>query len=310
MFLRTLNRRQAAFSLIGIPLLGSAAGCATEGSVDLAAKLATLETTAGGKLGAAILNTRTGRQISHRGNERFGMCSTFKLALAAIILREADQDRLALDTFIPIGPGDMVSYAPAVNANLDKGGMSVGALAEAAQVLSDNVATNKLLSFIGGPSGFTSQFRALGDTVTRLDRLEPELNRVPVGDPRDTTSPSAMALSVGKMLTTDWLTSSSRAVLIGWMEKTATGTKRLRAGLPTDWRSGDKTGTGLAPDGPDRYNDIALVLPKSGPGAGTPYIITAYYESPVKSDAMRDVDQAVLAAVGRLAAEWIAAGVI
>lgn len=306
----SLTRRSIGTGLLGAPFLLGLSGCATEARIDLGQKLGALETEAGGKLGAAILNTRTGRQISHRGDERFGMCSSFKLALAAIILREVDQGRLALDQFVPIGPTDMVYYAPAVTKNLDKGGMTVSALAEAAQVLSDNVATNKLLGLIGGPAGFTEKLREIGDNVTRLDRLEPDMMLVPAGDPRDTTSPSAMAMSVGKMLTTDWLSPQSRALLIGWMEKTATGTKRIRAGLPSAWRSGDKTGTGLAPDSPDRYNDIAITWPSSGPGAGTPYIITAYYESPVKSEDMRDVDQAVLASVGRLAAEWIEAGLV
>jgi beta-lactamase class A len=309
---KVVTRRSAGIGLLGVPLmLGvGGSGCATAAKVDLGQKLATLETEAGGKLGATILNTKTGAQIGHRGDERFGMCSSFKLALAAIILREVDQGLLALDTFVPIGPTDMVNYAPAVTKNLDKGGMTVSALAEAAQVLSDNVATNKLLGLIGGPAGFTAKLRELGDNVTRLDRLEPDMMLVPAGDPRDTTSPNAMAMSVGKILTTDWLKPASRALLIEWMEKTATGAKRIRAGLPSDWRSGDKTGTGLAPDSPDRYNDIAITWPKTGPRAGTAYVITAYYESPVKSEDMRDVDQAVLASVGRLAAEWIVAGLV
>jgi beta-lactamase class A len=309
---KAITRRRADIGLLGVPLvLGvGGSGCATDAKVDLGQQLAALETEAGGKLGATILNTRTGAQINHRGDERFGMCSSFKLALAAIILREVDQGRLALDTFVPIGPTDMVYYAPAVTKNLDKGGMTVSALAEAAQVLSDNVAANKLLGLIGGPAGFTKQMRSLGDRFTRLDRLEPELNNVTPGDPRDTTTPDAMAMSLAKMLTTNWLSASSRALLLQWMEKTATGTKRIRAELPPAWRSGNKTGTGLTPNGPDRYNDVAITWPTIGPNAGTPYVITAFYESPVNSEEVRDLDQAVLASVGQLAAVWIKAGLV
>ena len=39
---------------------------------------------------------------------------------------------------------------------------------------------------------------------------------------------------------------AAREQLIEWMVKTATGDKRIRAGLPKDWRAGDKTGTGMA----------------------------------------------------------------
>lgn len=288
----------AASSLALVP-----SGCASFAQARGGEALAALETRFGGRLGATILNTRSGESISHRADERFGMCSSFKLALAGVILRQADEGKLSLETFVPIGQADMVYFAPVVMKNLSAGGMTIGAMAEAAQVFSDNVATNKLLDLLGGPAGFTAQLRAIDDTVTRLDRKEPEMMQVPIGDPRDTTSPFAMAQTCSRILTTNYLSEASRATLIGWMEKTTTGSKRIRAGLPTEWRSGDKTGTGLAPGTPDRYNDIAITWPSVGPNAGVPFIITAFYESPVKSEDMRDIDQSVLAEVGRLAAK-------
>lgn len=305
------SRRTLSLGLLAatLPLAGGLQGCASAGDGVGAGALEAIEARFGGKLGATILNTRSGRSVSHRGGERFGMCSSFKLALAGIILRQADEGKLSLDTFVPIAQSDMVYFAPVVTKNLARGGMTVGAMAEAAQVFSDNVATNKLLDLIGGPAGFTGQLRALGDTVTRLDRKEPEMMQVSVGDPRDTTSPDAMARTCARLLTTAYLSDASRRTLIGWMEATTTGSKRIRAGLPQAWRSGDKTGTGLAPNGPDRYNDIAITWPAAGPNASVPYIITAFYESPVKSEDMRDIDQLVLAEVGRLAAERAVAGV-
>ena len=134
---------------------------------------------------------------------------------------------------------------------------------------------------------------------------------VDVGDPRDTTTPFAMAHTVATMTTTKWLSDASRAKLIGWMEATKTGSKRIRAGLPADWRSGDKTGTGMAPKhGPDRYNDIAIAWPTEGLNKGAPIIVTGYYESPVKSETMREEDQAVLADLGKVAADLLSAGMI
>jgi beta-lactamase class A len=307
----SISRRQVGLGLsaIGLTLV---AGCWTlEGNRYAESALAELERRAGGKLGATILNTRTGQSISHRGDERFGMCSSFKLALAALILRKADGGELDLDTFVPITQADMVYFAPVVAENLSKGGMTIGALAEAAQVFSDNVATNKLLAMLGGPAGFTEALRSIGDDQTRLDRLEPEMMLVDVGDPRDTTTPLAMAHTVAKMTTTKWLSDSARAKLIGWMEATKTGSKRIRAGLPADWRSGDKTGTGMAPKhGPDRYNDIAIAWPTGGLNKGAPIIITGYYESPAKSETMRDEDQAVLADLGKIATDLLNQGQI
>jgi beta-lactamase class A len=267
--------------------------------------LAALERAAGGKLGASIYVPSTGAIVSHRGGERFGMASSFKLALAAVVLREADQGRLSLSTQLPISESDMVPNSPVVRDNLPKGSMSIEALAQAAQTTSDNAATNILLRQIGGPQVFTAKLHELGDNTTRLDRYEPEMMLVVPGDPRDTTTPDAMAKTIGKILTTDWLRPSSNALLIDWMVATRTGIKRIRAGLPADWKAGDKTGTGMgeALPIPDRYNDIAITWP---PGRA-PMIISAYYESPVRSQTMREEDMAVLAKVGEIASRWVLA---
>jgi beta-lactamase class A len=267
------------------------------------AALAELERQAGGKLGVGFLIPATGASLSHNGGERFGMASSFKLALAAVILREADQGRLSLGTQLPISQADMVANSPVVRENLPKGIMSIEALAKAAQTTSDNAATNILLRHLGGPAAFTAKLRELGDDTTILARLEPDMMMVVRGDPRDTTTPEAMAKTIGKMLATDWLSPASNALLIDWMVETRTGLKRLRAGLPGVWKAGDKTGTTAADDvsQPDRYNDIAIVWPPSK----LPMIITAYYESPVKSPNMRDEDQAVLAQVGAIASRWV-----
>ena len=263
--------------------------------------LAQLEKKTGGRLGVALLDTGTGALTGHRLHERFGMCSTFKLPLAAAILRKVDEGSLRLDQWVPYTQADMVPHAPVTQQHLAQGGMTVQALAEAAQTTSDNVAANLLLHLLGGPAGFTSMLRAAGDTVTRLDRIEPAMNEVPRGELRDTTTPQAMAQTVSRQLTGGWLSSNATTLLTGWMVATQTGTKRLRAGLPPTWRAGDKTGTGMAPGMPDKYNDIAITWP---PGR-TPLIVTAYFETRITHGGrIRDADQAVLAQVGRIAAQW------
>jgi beta-lactamase class A len=40
------------------------------------------------------------------------------------------------------------------------------------------------------------------------------------------------------------LSAAGRQRLEGWLVKNTTGDKRLRAGLPSTWQIGDKTGTG------------------------------------------------------------------
>jgi beta-lactamase class A len=262
--------------------------------------LGQLERSIGGRLGVALLDTGSGQITGHRLSERFAMCSTFKLPLAGAILREVDQGRLRRDQWVGYGPADMVAHAPITAQHLERGGMEVAALAEATQTTSDNPAANLLLKLLGGPAGFTAILRAAGDTTTRLDRFEPQLNVVTGQDLRDTTTPSAMARTTAHMLTGDWLSAHSREALIGWMVATATGKLRIRAGLPTEWRAGDKTGTATAPNMRDKYNDVAIVWP---PGKA-PLVITAFLETRYSRKEMRDEDQAVLAEVGRIATLW------
>jgi beta-lactamase class A len=294
-----LSRR--AFAQLGFGSLAVGACNTLRAPSPFSNELAALETKAGGRLGVAMFEPATGRMVSNRGEARFGMASTFKLALAAVILRQADQGNLSLDTMLPITEADLVSNSPVARENFAKGQMSIGHMAKAAQMTSDNAATNILLRHLGGPDAFTAQLRALGDATTRLDRYEPVMNGVGPSEVRDTTSPEAMARTIGKMLTSDWLKPERRAQLIVWMVDTRTGLKRIRAGLPEGWRAGDKTGSVAgATNAPDRYNDIAIIWPTDRP----PIIVTAYYESPVKSENLRDEDQAVLAQVGSIAARW------
>jgi beta-lactamase class A len=300
-----LSRRQ----ILALSALLPLAACATAGddaSASANAALVTLEARAGGRLGVFVLDTANGASIGLRPDERFGMCSTFKLPLAGLVLRGAEKGEFSLETEIPILESDRVNHHPSTEHMIGKGSMRISDLAEAAQKTSDNVAANLLLRTLGGPDGFTARLRALGDAVTRIDRYEPMMNFVPPGEVRDTTTPRAMAQTMRSFLVKDGLRPESRALLIQWMIDTKTGMKRLRAGFPPSWRAGDKTGTGIADNGlmVNKTNDIAIFWPDT---ARPPVIVTAYYDSPAHFDEIRDEDQAVLAEVGRIAAGWVAA---
>ena len=160
----------------------------------------------------------------------------------------------------------------------------------AAMTLGDNTAGTLMLASFGGPAGLTAFARTPGNTVTRLDRIETELNEDTPGDPRDTTSPLAMLGTMQRLVAGDVLSAASRERLIGWLVANKTGDKRLRAGMPASWRIGDKTGTG----GNGSANDIAVAWP---PGR-VPVFVTTYYTRSTISDAARS---AVIAEVGRIA---------
>jgi beta-lactamase class A len=84
------------------------------------------------------------------------------------------------------------------------------------------------------------------------------------------------------------------------MQNTDTGPNRLRAGLPAEWRSGNKTGTGRAEGTTNKCNDVAITFPPDTP----PMIIAAYFDSGEYTTQIERRHEEVLAEVGRIAAQW------
>ena len=261
----SLSRRSAILSFLAATAALTTSVRAGQPIVD---ELAQLEKRGGGRLGVGILDTATGELLSHRGDELFPMCSTFKLLAAAFVLRRVDLGEESLDSLVRYGTSDLVANSPFTEKYAGGNGVSVAQLCQAAVTLSDNAASNLLLARLGGPEGLTAFLRQIGDRVTRLDRIEPEMSSATPGDPRDTTSPKAMALTMQQLLFGEVLSSASKAQLARWLIDNETGGTRLRAGLPADWRIGDKTGTSRN----GVTNDIAFIQKP----AGSPLIVTVY----------------------------------
>jgi len=242
----------------------------------------------GGRLG--VFATNGTASLGHRADQRFPMCSTFKALLAGQILARVDAGEERLDRMVAYGPADMVPHAPVTGAHLQAGALSVETLCQAIVEVSDNPAANLLLKTVGGPSGFTAWLRAIGDQTTRLDRWETELNEARPGDARDTTTPRAMAESLGRLFDGQVLGPASLGRLQAWLQGSATGLERLRKDLPAGWRAGDKTGTG------DRgsANDVAVFWPPAGPRLYVACYITG-------TEVPMDVRNAAHAEVGRIA---------
>lgn len=106
---------------------------------DATARLRSLEV-GQARLGVCLLDTATGEFAGNRVNEHFAMCSTFKLPLVAACLREADQERIDIAEVLSYSRSDLLPWAPVTGKHLDKGGLSIAVLAQAAQELSDGVA--------------------------------------------------------------------------------------------------------------------------------------------------------------------------
>ena len=259
------------------------------------AKLNRIEADSGGRLGVCILDTATGHRVVHRADERFPMCSTFKLLAAAMVLQRVDGGQERLDRPIAIERAAILPHSPVTEPNVGAT-MTMGALCEATLTQSDNAAANLMLASFGGPAALTAYLRSLDDKRTRLDRNEPSLNQAIAGDPRDTTTPAAMLKSMQALLFGNALQPASRAQLTDWLVANKTGDQKIRAGLPTGWRVGDKTGGGAF----GTNNDVAIVWPPGRP----PLLVAAYL---TQTAASLEARNATLAAVGALLPELIGA---
>ena len=227
------------------------------GAIHTVDRIAAVETRLGGRIGVAALDTGSGLHIDYRPNERFPMCSTFKVLAAAAVLKRVDGGKEHLDRMVAYGKEDILEYAPVTKEHLKEGRMTLGDLCAAAIEQSDNTAGNLLLQAIGGPSGLTSFLRTIGDETTRLDRMEPDLNTAIPGDERDTITPAAMLADMVRLLTKDVLSAASRRQLERWLIGSKTGAQMIRAGVPVTWRVGDKTGRGAN----GATNDVAVLRP-------------------------------------------------
>lgn len=198
----------------------------------------------GARLGMQALDTESGQTWSYHADQRFPMCSTFKVIASAAFLAKVDRGEDSLSRKVFIDESDLVSYSPMTETRIGDAGMSMAEICEAALTLSDNTAGNTILESIGGPSGVTQFARDIGDKMFRLDRWETELNEAAVGDSRDTTSPAAMTATLQKILFGNVLSQTSKNQLQSWLMDNKTGDAKLRAGLPSAWTVGDKTGGG------------------------------------------------------------------
>ncbi|MGF1645355.1 MAG: class A beta-lactamase [Kineosporiaceae bacterium] len=243
--------------------------------LDLVA-LDALEVEFDARLGVVAVDTGSRRRVEHRADERFAYASTIKALLAGAVL--AATTDAELDAVITFSESDLVPYSPVTEGRVATG-MTRRELADAAVRFSDNTAANLLLQDVGGPAGLQAALQAVGDDVTRPSRDEPALNEAVPGDIRDTSTPRAMAATLQAFAVGDALEAGDRAVLNDWLRGNTTGDALIRAGTPSGWVVGDRTGTG----GYGARNNIAVISP---PGRAP--IVLAIFSDKGRADAEHD----------------------
>jgi beta-lactamase class A len=284
--------RRAALQAGVVALTAVAAGCATRiASADTGTDFAEVERRLNGLLGVYALDTGSGASVGYRADERFLLCSTGKTLTVAAVLQRSEADPALLDRVITYSQADVLDYAPVTSLHVDDG-MTVAALCDAAITVSDNTAANLLVGLLSGPPALTAFARSLGDNVTRVDRIEPDLNVTSPGDLRDTSTPAQMATNLRTLVFGDALGPGPRDRFTDLLKANTTGDKSVRAGVPHDWVVGDKTGTGAQGES----NDIAVVWPPNR----APLVI-AVYTSPADPRIAKGQSYAVIAQAARVA---------
>ncbi|MEV6773562.1 class A beta-lactamase [Nocardia sp. NPDC051030] len=257
-------------------------------------RLRPLEQEHDARLGVFAIDTGTGKTLGYRQDERFGIGSTFKGIACAALLRDHPLSTGYFAQTIHFTQADIIPNSPISETRIDTG-MTVTELCDAAITRSDNTAGNQLLKLLGGPEALTAFTRSIGDQVTRLDRWEPLLNTNIPGDDRDTTTPAALAADYRAFVLGDVLATPERQQITTWLLANKTGDARIRAALPTDWKTADKTGTGDYATA----NDVAITWPT---GAAAPLVIAI---QSTKLDQNAPADNPLVAAAAKVTVETI-----
>jgi beta-lactamase class A len=213
--------------------------------------VATLANGAQGRIGVAAMDLSTGRSVSMLGDQPFPMASTSKIAIVATYLDLVDQGKFKLDDRFPLMIPQRSARFSSTAAPVKPGAMlTAQGLIELAITRSDNPATDALLAAVGGPAAVNRWIQRAGLSGMRLDRDiatlvrdDGEFNPATTVDLRDSATPLAMVQLLSGLYQGRWLSRSSRAVLIGAMERCVTGKRRLPAMLPENTRVAHKTGT-------------------------------------------------------------------
>ncbi|WP_170334875.1 class A beta-lactamase [Ruegeria arenilitoris] len=245
------------------------------------------------RIGVVLRDASSDWEISMRSEERFPMSSTFKSLLCGAVLARVDAGQEDLSRRVTYSADDLVTYSPVTENHLQNG-LTVGELCEATVALSDNTAGNLLLDTVGGPEGLTAFLRYIGDQTTRLDRWETALNEAAPGDPRDTSTPSAVLTTLEALLLGDVLEPSSAAQLRQWMIDDQVADALIRTHLPEGWVIGDKTGAG----GNGSRAIIAFIEPEEGAHYfAAIYLTESDADFALRNQVVSEIGQAMIAEI-------------
>jgi beta-lactamase class A len=260
------------------------------------ARLANLANSSMGRIGVAAVDLSSGHGVSVMGDQPFPLASTGKIAIVATFLEGVDQGRFRLsDRFPMMVPVASRRLSGAVAPVRPGQMLSAEELIELTITRSDNHATDALLAAVGGPQVVTRWLRKAGVNGIRVDRDiatlvrdDGEVDPARTIDPRDSTTPQAMAVLLAGLYQGQWLSASSRDVLLGAMSRCRTGPRRLKSLLPDDAVIGHKTGT-LS----NTSSDVGLIRSAEGHTIAVAIYVTGQRGKPGREQRIATIARAI-----------------
>ncbi|MTI42441.1 beta-lactamase class A [Roseibium hamelinense] len=312
--------------LLGVAMLIS--GPALADSLEtLRSEVSRIAETVGEGVGASIAFPGEPPIDLINGDRSFPMMSTVKTLVSMAALDRVSEGEMTLESQITIMEDDLSVMSP-VNLTFPQAPTTTTLynLIWTAIVDSDNTTPNTMMRVMGGPESVEAFVREQGvdeisvarnlnglfvdvyefddfdEVVDFFDEKATEPGGVmgffirPIesplwDDPRDTTTPNAMARLLSGFLAGDVLDEERTAILIDIMEQTRTGKARLQGMLPPGTIVGHKTGTGH-----DSINDAGWIrLPD-----GRTMVIAVYN----RNTASIEAKEQVIAQIARAAYDW------
>lgn len=190
-----------------------------------------------GRIGVYAIDLSTGAEVNVLSDQYFPMASTSKVAIAATYLAGVDAGKWSLTSEfrLPRRNGAWLSAQEHLDLMISK---------------SCNDCTDALLAAVGGPDAVNSWMRDAGieefnltRDIRTLVREDGRIDPASSVDLNDSATPRAMGQLLAGIYQGQWLSASSRDVLMNAMANTTTGSNRMPAGLPETAGLAHKTGT-------------------------------------------------------------------
>jgi len=235
---------------------------------DLRAQIEQIAKPAKGIVGVSILNFETRDTVGYHTTARLVMHSVTKLPIALTILHWVDSGKISLDMLIKIKKRDLPpnTFSPLRDKNPNGGDVSFRELLTYAVSLSDNNASDILLSVLGGTKPVQDYMLRLGIKGIAINASEADMAAAWEAQYTDWCKPFDATKMLDYFYAGKILSKTNTDFLYKLMADAVPGPKRLKGLLPAGTVVAHKTGTsgtnaqGLSP----ATNDVGIITLPNG----------------------------------------------